>query len=50
MCLLLQDTPDGRPPNVIQAGPNTLFVSGSPGGDHVGKRPALRGQVLMNAW
>jgi len=39
MCVLLKDAPDGSPPNVVQAGPNTLFVAGTPGSERVGGRP-----------
>ena len=39
MCVLLKDGPDGAAPNVVQAGPNTLFVSGTPGSERVGARP-----------
>ena len=30
MCILLRDPPGGGPPNVLQAGQNTLWVSGTP--------------------
>ena len=33
MCMLLGDSPGGGPPNVLQAGQNTLWVSGTPFSD-----------------
>ena len=44
MCMLLGDPPGGGPPNVLQAGQNTLWVSGTPFSDD-GERP----HVIANA-
>ena len=38
MCMLLREPPGGGPPNVLQAGQNTLWVSGTPFSDD-GERP-----------